>query len=136
MIHVLWLALTSITVPVMILLVKTVNPVQLHSNLAYVHAFAAGDTAKSGEVAYAITHLTSAIQFLETVDASALSFTAEEFQQGIDSGSEHKHSNDSGTNGLQCAKQNNDGISNGAVVDSSISDVSIRQVSAMRRRLQ
>jgi Vacuolar sorting protein 9 (VPS9) domain len=122
--------------PAMILLVKTVNPVQLHSNLAYVHAFAAGDTAKTGEVAYAITQLTSAIQFLETVDATALSITAEEFQQGIDSCSEHMQTSESGTNGLQCAKQSNDGISNDAVVDSSIADVSIRQVSAMRRGLQ
>jgi Vacuolar sorting protein 9 (VPS9) domain len=113
--------------PAMILLVKKVNPVQLHSNLAYIHAFAAADTAKTGEVAYAITQLTSAIQFLETVDATALSITAEEFQQGIDSCSEHMQSNDSGTNDMQGAKQSD---------NSTRADVSIRQISAMRRGLQ
>jgi Vacuolar sorting protein 9 (VPS9) domain len=130
--------------PAMILLVKTVNPVQLHSNLAYMHAFAAADTVKSGEVGYAITQLTSAIQFLEAVDATSLSITADEFQQGIDSCSEHAHTNDdSVTNGLDSAQQNDnsgatavDSSSSDTAADSSDADVSIRQISAMRRGLQ
>jgi len=68
--------------PAMILVVKKANPSRLHSNLTFIQTFAPQHRLLS-EAGYIFTHLSSAVAFLQDVDANALTITSEEFEAGI-----------------------------------------------------
>eukprot|EP00638_Chattonella_subsalsa_P001834 CAMPEP_0117736312 /NCGR_PEP_ID=MMETSP0947-20121206/1850_1 /TAXON_ID=44440 /ORGANISM="Chattonella subsalsa, Strain CCMP2191" /LENGTH=485 /DNA_ID=CAMNT_0005551569 /DNA_START=54 /DNA_END=1511 /DNA_ORIENTATION=+ len=68
--------------PALILLVKTAQPTQLHSDIAYIQAYSDPQSLIS-RAGYVVTHFASAAHFLENVDAASLSITPEEFDQQI-----------------------------------------------------
>ena len=68
--------------PLLILCVKESNPCNLHSELKYLQLYLHPSLAH-GEAGYLITQLASAVNFLETVDAAALTISKEEFRRSI-----------------------------------------------------
>jgi hypothetical protein len=68
--------------PVLILTIKEANPRQLRSNMKYILQFT--DPGKlASEAGYLLTQFVSAVQFLETVDASALTISPLEFEIAV-----------------------------------------------------
>ncbi|CAM9231375.1 unnamed protein product [Ectocarpus fasciculatus] len=68
--------------PVLILTIKEANPRQLKSNINYILHFT--DPSKlASEAGYLLTQFVSAVQFLETVDASALTISPLEFEVAV-----------------------------------------------------
>lgn len=65
--------------PLLILCVKESNPLNLHSELKYLQTYMDPSQAY-GEAGYLLTQLASAVNFLETVDAGALSISSDEFK--------------------------------------------------------
>lgn len=66
--------------PLLILCVKESNPLNLHSELKYLQTYM--DPAQAyGEAGYLLTQLASAVNFLETVDAGALTISSDEFKK-------------------------------------------------------
>ncbi|RKP39955.1 hypothetical protein BJ085DRAFT_9944, partial [Dimargaris cristalligena] len=69
--------------PVLIYVVIKANPPKLVSNVQYISRFRAPDRLQS-EAGYYLTNLMGAISFIETMDASCLSITQDEFDQNIE----------------------------------------------------
>jgi len=68
--------------PALILVLKEANPPHLHSTTTYLQSFIPPQKLVS-EAGYILTHFVSAIHFLETVDASALTISPLEFEMSI-----------------------------------------------------
>jgi hypothetical protein len=68
--------------PAMILCVKQANPPRLSSNLQFIQQYAS-PASLSGKAAYNDMLVRSAVTFLENVDATALSISAEDFEKGL-----------------------------------------------------
>ena len=66
--------------PLLILCVKESNPPNLHSELKYLQTYMDPSQAY-GEAGYLLTQLASAVNFLETVDAAALTISSDEFKK-------------------------------------------------------
>jgi Vacuolar sorting protein 9 (VPS9) domain len=66
--------------PLLILCVKESNPLNLHSELKYLQTYMDPSQAY-GEAGYLLTQLASAVNFLETVDAGALTISSDEFKK-------------------------------------------------------
>ncbi|KAJ1983161.1 hypothetical protein H4R34_001447 [Dimargaris verticillata] len=73
----------DIFLPVLIYVVIKANPPQLISNVQYISRFRSPDKLQA-ESGYYLTNLMGAISFLETMDASCLSITQEEFDKNIE----------------------------------------------------
>lgn len=68
--------------PLLILCVKESNPPHLHSELKYLQTYL--DPSQScGEAGYLVTQIASAVNFLETVDATALTISTDEFNRSL-----------------------------------------------------
>ena len=68
--------------PILILCIKDNNPINLHSELKYLQIYL-NPSLSLGEVGYLITQFASAVNFLETVDSTALSISLTEFNKSI-----------------------------------------------------
>ncbi|KAJ1653785.1 hypothetical protein IWQ61_006166 [Dispira simplex] len=69
--------------PVLIYVVIKANPPQLVSNVQYISRFRSPDKLQS-EAGYYLTNLMGAITFIETMDASCLSISQDEFDKNIE----------------------------------------------------
>lgn len=70
--------------PALILLVQRSNPSRLHSNLEFVQCFREPTRLHRGEAGYALTQILSALNFLENMDARALTIRPEDFEKGLE----------------------------------------------------
>ena len=68
--------------PLLILCVKESNPLCLHSEIKYLQTYL-NPGLLYGEAGYLITQLASAVNFLESVDATALTISREEFSRSL-----------------------------------------------------
>jgi hypothetical protein len=68
--------------PLLILCVKESNPLCLHSEIKYLQTYL-NPSMLYGEAGYLITQLASAVNFLESVDATALTISSEEFSKSL-----------------------------------------------------
>ena len=68
--------------PLLILCVKESNPLCLHSEIKYLQTYL-NPSLLYGEAGYLITQLASAVNFLESVDATALTISREEFSRSL-----------------------------------------------------
>lgn len=68
--------------PLLILCVKESNPLCLHSEIKYLQTYL-NPGQLYGEAGYLITQLASAVNFLESVDATALTISREEFSRSL-----------------------------------------------------
>ena len=68
--------------PLLILCVKESNPVNLYSELKYLHSYL-NPSLSQGELGYLLTQFASAVNFLENVDATALTISSAEFNKSI-----------------------------------------------------
>ncbi|KAF0740038.1 hypothetical protein Ae201684P_016875 [Aphanomyces euteiches] len=69
--------------PALIYTLLKANPSHLHSTVAYIQTYRHPSKLVS-EPGYFLTHLVSSLSFLEHLDDSALSITAEEFHRGLE----------------------------------------------------
>ncbi|KAJ2801319.1 hypothetical protein H4R20_003721 [Coemansia guatemalensis] len=69
--------------PLLIYVVITANPPRLVSNIQYISRFRSPERMQS-EAGYYVTNLQGAIAFIETMDASCLSISQEEFDKNIE----------------------------------------------------
>ncbi|KAJ2800171.1 hypothetical protein H4R21_003283 [Coemansia helicoidea] len=69
--------------PLLIYVVITANPPRLVSNVQYITRFRSAERMQS-EAGYYVTNLLGAIAFIESMDASCLSITQEEFDRSIE----------------------------------------------------
>ncbi|KAJ2851834.1 hypothetical protein IWW36_000795 [Coemansia brasiliensis] len=69
--------------PLLIFVVITANPPRLVSNIQYITRFRSPERMQ-GEAGYYVTNLQGAIAFIETMDASCLSISQEEFDKNIE----------------------------------------------------
>ncbi|KAJ2454369.1 hypothetical protein EV183_001615 [Coemansia sp. RSA 2336] len=69
--------------PLLIYVVIAANPPRLVSNIQYINRFRSPERMQ-GESGYYVTNLQGAIAFIETMDASCLSITQEEFDKNIE----------------------------------------------------
>ncbi|GMI49145.1 hypothetical protein TrCOL_g7709 [Triparma columacea] len=68
--------------PALILAIVHANPPRFSSNLDYVQNFAQ-ERQMMSEAGYVLTHMFSAVQFLQMLDASSLSISKEDYEAGI-----------------------------------------------------
>lgn len=68
--------------PMLILVIAKCNPVDLFSTVKYLQTYTHPSKFVS-EAGYLLTHFVSAVNFLENVDAKALTISPEEFEQSI-----------------------------------------------------
>jgi hypothetical protein len=71
---------TDDLLPLMILTVKTCNPVRIHSELKYLQRYTKNLQSEAG---YLLTNLVSAVFFLDNVDAKALAIDPEVYEQAM-----------------------------------------------------
>ncbi|KAJ2738162.1 hypothetical protein H4R23_001340 [Coemansia sp. Cherry 401B] len=69
--------------PLLIYVVITANPPRLVSNLQYIARFRSAERMQ-GEAGYYVTNLQGAMAFIESMDASCLSISQEEFDKSIE----------------------------------------------------
>ncbi|KAJ1744778.1 hypothetical protein LPJ58_006517, partial [Coemansia sp. RSA 1591] len=69
--------------PLLIYVVITANPPRLVSNIQYIMRFRSMERMQ-GEAGYYVTNLQGAVAFIETMDASCLSISQEEFDKSIE----------------------------------------------------
>ncbi|KAJ2542542.1 hypothetical protein GGH12_003045 [Coemansia sp. RSA 1822] len=69
--------------PLLIYVVITANPPRLVSNIQYIMRFRSAERMQ-GEAGYYVTNLQGAVAFIETMDASCLSISQEEFDKSIE----------------------------------------------------
>ncbi|KAJ1959652.1 hypothetical protein GGI12_004225 [Dipsacomyces acuminosporus] len=69
--------------PLLIFVVITASPPKLVSNIQYISRFRSADRMQS-EAGYYVTNLQCAVAFIESMDASCLSITQEEFDKNIE----------------------------------------------------
>ncbi|KAJ2817244.1 hypothetical protein IWW50_006234, partial [Coemansia erecta] len=69
--------------PLLIYVVITANPPRLVSNIQYITRFRSPERMQ-GEAGYYVTNLQGAVAFIETMDASCLSISQEEFDKSIE----------------------------------------------------
>jgi hypothetical protein len=68
--------------PVMILVIKNCNPVNIHSNLKYVQRYLR-PSKLIGKEGYLLTSFVSSVTFVDNVDSRALTIDPEEFERNI-----------------------------------------------------
>ena len=76
--------------PLLILCVKESNPVNLYSELKYLHSYL-NPSLSQGELGYLLTQFASAVNFLENVDATALTISSAEFNKSIKKSREKRY---------------------------------------------